>query len=242
MSVSSAEPARLRSLRVGSPPSWCLGALLLLCASDASAAVLSRLVTSVGALAALAALLVMKSWPAHLPPSAVSAAGGALAVAGALAWWRVRATAEAAPVAQVTRPFGPLSPAAPVQLPPGIDADSLRALLRRQFVELQSAWDRGDMATLGALATPEMLDELRLERPACAVSDPFVGSTEVVTVDATLLGYETLGPDCVLSVEFSGLIRESPSGGAVPFRELWMLTRSNRQAEGWRLARHQALL
>ena len=46
----------------------------------------------------------------------------------------------------------------------------------------------------------------------------------------------------VVSVEFSGLLRESAEAGAVPFRELWLLTQSKREAAAWRLARHQALL
>jgi predicted lipid-binding transport protein (Tim44 family) len=98
------------------------------------------------------------------------------------------------------------------------------------------------MVALGALTTPDMLAELCLERPGCAAHDAVGGSTDVVTVHADLLGFEVLARDFVVSVEFSGLIRESANGGAVPFRELWMLTRSNREAEGWRLARHQALL
>jgi hypothetical protein len=242
MSASSAETARLSVLRFGRSPSWCVGALLLLCASDASAAALSRVVTSVGALAALAALLVMKSWPAHLPASAWSIAGALAAAAALAAWWRVRSPVRAVAGSPRVRRLGQFAPAEPVRLPPGMDVDSLAALLRRQFVDLQSAWDRGDMVALGALATSEMLDELRMERPACAVADLCDASTEVVTVQAHLLGYESLGSDAVLSVEFSGLIRESAGGVAVPFRELWMLTRSNGQVEGWRLARHQALL
>ncbi len=228
--------------RLAAAPHWCVGALLMLCALDASAAVLSRLVTSAGALTALAALLVMKNWPAHLPAAALPTAGGALAVAGALAWWRLRAAALPGSGRSASRTVGHIAPARPVSLPPGTDADTLKGLLRRHFVDLQAAWDRGDMIALGALATPEMLDELQFERSGEAADGEAGGSTDVVTVQAHLLGYESLGRDSVLCVEFSGLIRESAGDAAVPFRELWMLTRSNSQPDRWRLARHQALL
>ena len=231
-----------RLQRWSAPPGWWDGALLVLFASDASAAALSRLVTSAGALAALAALLVMKSWPAHLPTSALPTAGGALAVAGGALWWWLRAPSVLAATPAGARSVGHFAPAAAVALPSEFDRERLQSVLRRQFVELQAAWDRGDMVALGALTTPDMLAELCLERPGCVAHDTVSGSTDVVTVHADLLGFEVLAQDFVVSVEFSGLIRESANGGAVPFRELWMLTRSNREAEGWRLARHQALL
>ncbi|HEY9237801.1 MAG TPA: hypothetical protein VIP10_03075, partial [Burkholderiaceae bacterium] len=66
------------------------GLLLLLCMGEASAAALTRVVTSAGALAVLGALLVMKSWPTQLSAAALPAAGGALAVAGGALWfWRL---------------------------------------------------------------------------------------------------------------------------------------------------------
>jgi hypothetical protein len=242
--VARASGASL-SRRVASRSGWCIGLILVLGASDASAAALSRLVSSAGALAALAALLVMKNWPSHVPASMLPTAGGALALAGgALWWWRVRPLAGLVAAADATRPSGSFGSPRVVDLPPGFDRGALQASLRRQFVGLQAAWDSGDMDALAALTTPEMFEEFRMSRPG--IAGPGAGApsetTGVVTLEANLLGFEALGLDFVVSVEFSGLIRESERGGAVPFRELWMLTRSNREADGWRLARHQALL
>jgi predicted lipid-binding transport protein (Tim44 family) len=228
-----------------------LGVLLALSANEACAAALGSFATSVGLLAALAALFVLKGWPAHLPASALSTAGGALLVAGGAAWWwRARATERLAGFVPVPgRPGGDVRPragglgrSAPVALPMGFDREALRADLRRLFVQLQDAWDRREMRALGLLTTPEMLAELCLEFPGRTVCSEEARSTEVVTLHAELLGFEALAQAFVVSVEFSGLIRESADGGAVPFRELWMLTRSKGGAVGWRLARHQALL
>jgi hypothetical protein len=64
----------------------------------------------------------------------------------------------------------------------------------------------------------------------------------VLTLHAELLGLEELGAAYLASIEFSGLIRESADAGAVPFRELWMLSATKEGAPSWRLARQQALL
>jgi predicted lipid-binding transport protein (Tim44 family) len=229
----------------------CLGVVLALGANPACAAALGSFATSVGVLAALAALFVLKGWPPHLPASALSTAGGALVVVGAGAWWwRARLTERLAgfvpapgPAGGDLRPRGanPHRPAL-IDLPADVGREVLLADLRRLFVHLQDAWDRHEMHALGALTTREMLAELCRELPARSLGGEASRSTEVVTLRAELLGFETLAEALVASVEFSGLIRESADSGAVPFRELWMLTRSKRGGEGWRLARHQALL
>jgi hypothetical protein len=44
-------------------------------------------------------------------------------------------------------------------------------------------------------------------------------------LDAQLLGIEDLGDSYMASVEFSGMIREEPSAGPSPFREVWNMTK-----------------
>ena len=89
------------------------------------------------------------------------------------------------------------------------------------------------------MTTPDMLEELRAELASCRGTP---NHTEVVTLHARLLAFDDLADAQVVSVDFSGLIRESANQGATPFRELWMLTQSKSEPSGWRLARHQALL
>jgi predicted lipid-binding transport protein (Tim44 family) len=43
------------------------------------------------------------------------------------------------------------------------------------------------------------------------------------------------------SVEFSGMIREEPSAGPSPFREVWNMTKPRDGATGWLVAGVQAL-
>jgi predicted lipid-binding transport protein (Tim44 family) len=130
-----------------------------------------------------------------------------------------------------------------VALPPGVDAARLLDGACEHFRRLQSAWDAGDHHTLRALTTPEMLDELTTERPQTVASP---NRTEVLSLQAHLLGFDDLGSAWLASIEFSGTIRETPHRGPMPFRELWLLTRdrsgTNANQAPWRLARHQALL
>ena len=231
---------------------WAVLVLLLLCCNKASAAALTHLAPSVGLFAALAALVAVKAWPAYLAPSALST-GGVLLVAGAaLWWWRTRMNGRAAGFAAVPGmaggatlcrvPGGRGHTCAEVVLPRSLDRDRLLTQLRCQFVQVQDAWDRREMQTLQALTTPEMLAELCQEVTECKPEDADPPrSTDIVVLRCELIGFEALAQACVVSVEFSGLMRESAAGGAIPFRELWMLTQSNASGAGWRLARHQAL-
>lgn len=237
---------------VGASAALGVGLLLALGPNCACAAALGGLVGSAGMLAALTTLMLMQSWAAHLPASGVYATGGVLLVGGALVWlWRahparrvlgfagaaVPTRAGASPQASIRC----VRPAAVITLPAGIEKLALLAELRRLFVSLQTAWDLAEMQSLRLLTTPEMFDELCFDSP-CAAAVRASSCTDVVTLRAELLGFEVLAGMQLASVEFSGLIREAADQGAVPFREFWILARSNAGSTGWRLARHQALL
>ena len=130
----------------------------------------------------------------------------------------------------------PVAPA--LAIPAGLDGAEVLDAARGGFLRLQAAWDAGDVTLLGAMTTPEMLEELL--HVLTARSGP--SRTDVITLHAELLGLEELSAAYLASIEFSGLIRESAEQGAVPFRELWMLARAKDGAPAWRLARQQALL
>lgn len=137
------------------------------------------------------------------------------------------------------RPAGVLERlAAPVTLPAGLDRAHLLSAAREHFLRLQAAWDAGDVPTLAALTTPQMLDDLHSAR---AAADAPGGRTDVVTLQARLLGFDELAAGWLAAIEFSGTLRESTGPCApVAFRELWLLLREH-EAPIWRLARQQAL-
>ena len=59
-------------------------------------------------------------------------------------------------------------------------------------------------------------------------------------LEAQLLGIEDLGDAYMASVEFNGMIREQPSAGPSPFREVWNMTKP-KEGGGWLVAGVQAL-
>ena len=127
-------------------------------------------------------------------------------------------------------------------VPAGFDADGFVTAAKRNFVTLQEAWDRSDIATLRSMMTDEMLGEIKsqlAEREGHAAGQP--NTTEVVMLEAQLLGIEDLGGDYMASVEFSGMIREEPSAGPSPFREVWNMTKPKSGNSGWLVAGVQAL-
>jgi len=92
------------------------------------------------------------------------------------------------------------------------------------------------------MMTDAMLAEIKTqlaEREAQNSGAP--NKTEVVMLEAQLLGIEDLGEGYMASVEFSGMIREEPSAGPSPFREVWNMTRPKAGQVGWLVAGVQAL-
>ncbi len=127
-------------------------------------------------------------------------------------------------------------------VPPGFDAVGFLDAAKRNFVSLQDAWDRSDIPALRAMMTDDMLTEIRTQladRESHTGVQP--NKTEVVMLDANLLGIEDLGEGYMASVEFSGMIREEPSAGPSPFREVWNMTKPKSGSVGWLVAGVQAL-
>ena len=127
-------------------------------------------------------------------------------------------------------------------VPEGFDAAGFIEAAKRNFTTLQAAWDRSDVSTLRSMMTDEMLSEIRsqlAERETHRGDEP--NHTEVLMIEAQLLGIEDLGEAYMASVEFSGMIREEPSAGPSPFREVWNMTKPKAGNTGWLVAGVQAL-
>ncbi len=127
-------------------------------------------------------------------------------------------------------------------IPAGFDTVGFVTAAKQNFMTLQNAWDRSDIAALRVMMTDSMLEEIKTqlaEREATASGQ--VNHTDVVMLDAQLLGIEEVGANYMASVEFSGLIREEPSSGPTPFREVWNMTKPKDGSLGWLVAGVQAL-
>lgn len=124
-------------------------------------------------------------------------------------------------------------PAAAAGVPADMDVPAFLRHAKTYFIRLQAAWDRADIEDLREFTTPEMFAELRLqlqERGAAA------NHTDVVQVEAQLLGVETVGQEYLASVQFSGLIQEEAQAPATAFTEIWNLVKPVTGTTGWTLA------
>ena len=127
-------------------------------------------------------------------------------------------------------------------IPAGFDVDGFIAASKTNFMTLQAAWDRGDISSLRAMMTDEMLAEIKTQladREQASAGQPNV--TEVLSLDARLLGIEEFDDVYMASVEYNGLSREDASAGPSPFREVWNITRPKNGPGGWLVAGVQAL-
>ncbi len=127
-------------------------------------------------------------------------------------------------------------------VPAGFDTEGFLNAAKRNFATLQDAWDRSDISMLRSMMTDTMLEEIRAqlaEREATASGQP--NKTEVLMLDAKLLGIEELPEVYMASVEFNGMIREEAHANPNPFREVWNMTKPRQGGSGWLVAGVQAL-
>ncbi|RZI44611.1 Tim44 domain-containing protein [Herbaspirillum sp. HC18] len=123
-------------------------------------------------------------------------------------------------------------------IPSDFDTAGFLRHAKTYFIRLQAAWDKADVNDLREFTSPEMYAELKqqlLER------GPSPNHTDVVSLDAELLGIETVGTEHLASVKFSGMIRESENAAAEPFIEVWNLSKPASGTGGWVLAGIQQL-
>lgn len=136
-----------------------------------------------------------------------------------------------------------LHPAAPPQpghatiVPWGVPADfDVAGFVRNAksyFIRLQAAWDKADINDIREFTTPEMFGELRLQIQERGTTP---NNTDVVQIEAELLGIETQAYDYLATVRFTGMIKEAADAPAEPFVEIWNLSKPIDSSHGWVLA------
>ncbi len=158
--------------------------------------------------------------------------------------WREALKPTAAPAAAAAPAVAPVAPA-PVQeaaVPKAGDADNwfvpgdfdtprFLQQAKDQFVRIQGIWDSGDVSQLRDLLTDDLIAELK---PQLEARGAQANKTEVVLLNAELLGIETVSDGHLASVRFSGMLREAPGTEAFRFEEVWNLFKPN--SGGWLLA------
>ncbi len=168
--------------------------------------------------------------------------------ASARPWERASTAFEASPAANGTSAQGgsmigsALLGAQTWGVPSGFDSEGFLAACKTNFVTLQGAWDRSDISALREMMTDEMLDQIKTQLAEReSHTGGTVNKTDVLRLDAQLLGIEETTEVYLASVEFSGMIREDESAGPSPFREVWNMSKPRHGAGGWLVAGVQAL-
>lgn len=140
---------------------------------------------------------------------------------------------------------GAAHPSAAGRVPAGFDVDGFLRQAKLNFVRLQAAHDTGNIEDIRNFTTPEVFAEIRLQMNERGDAPQ---QTDVVTLNAELLEVVEEGAQYVASVRFSGAIRETEGGAALPsvaapeaFDETWHLTKPVDGSRGWAVAGIQQL-
>jgi predicted lipid-binding transport protein (Tim44 family) len=118
------------------------------------------------------------------------------------------------------------------RLPADFDEEKFLRHARLNFVSLQAAHDRGDLSTIRDFLTPELYRQIAadIER-----ARPGEHRTEVATLDAEVVDLAVENGSYVVTVRFSGLIRED-GGEAQQVTEHWHLEKPVNGRSGWLLS------
>lgn len=119
------------------------------------------------------------------------------------------------------------------RIPADFDVPAFVRNAKSQFLALQAANDARDLQALANVLTPEMLDIVRGE---IAERGAAPQRTEVFGLEAQVLDVAEEAGQYVVSVRFTGSVRDQ--AGAVPedLDETWHLTKPRQGAGGWVVA------
>jgi len=124
---------------------------------------------------------------------------------------------------------GTVAGSAPWGIPAGFDSAGFLAAAKANYTKLQQAWDSGDLAELSEFTSDDMFITLTHELRARGDKS----TTEVVTLDADLLGIESTADEHIASVKFDGTLKVD--GEIERVSEVWNLAKPVRGG-GWVLA------
>jgi len=101
------------------------------------------------------------------------------------------------------------------------------------FVAVQKAWDALDASELASYCTPELYAALQSEM---ADLTPGTNHTEVADLNAETVSMSIDGDYFVVSVRFSGFIKENAGADAHAFSEIWHIQRLAEGTGNWQIA------
>ncbi|MBI4754224.1 MAG: Tim44 domain-containing protein [Betaproteobacteria bacterium] len=118
-------------------------------------------------------------------------------------------------------------------VPADFDAEGFVRHAKVSFIRLQAANDAGNLADIREFTTPEMFAEIRMNITERGSAQQ---QTDVVKLDAEVIDVAQEAERYVVSVRFSGLLREGDDAAPAPVDELWHMVKPRDGSHGWVLA------
>jgi predicted lipid-binding transport protein (Tim44 family) len=118
-------------------------------------------------------------------------------------------------------------------IPADFDVEGFVRNAKLNFIRLQAANDAGNLDDIREFTSPEMFAEIKLEMGERGNAKQ---ETDVVQLNAEVLDVAEEANRYVVSVRFTGQIREEKNAAAEPFDEMWHLTKARSGGTGWVLA------
>jgi predicted lipid-binding transport protein (Tim44 family) len=100
---------------------------------------------------------------------------------------------------------------------------------KTSFIRLQAANDAGDLDDIRDYTTPEMFAEISMQIQDRAGAPQ---KTEVLSVNPSLVESVVEGDHAIVSVRFTGLMRENDASNPVPFDEIWHVRKNLKDRKG----------
>ena len=114
------------------------------------------------------------------------------------------------------------TPGPQIPMPPGFDADEFLRGAKMAYTRLQASWDKRDMNDIVQFTTEAVQQSVREQMAA----DPKPSTTEILLVNAQLLGVTNEGDEQYAQVFFDVLLRETPAQETPSSaREVWHFVR-----------------
>lgn len=120
-----------------------------------------------------------------------------------------------------------------LSVPEGFDVEGFLRSAKVNFIRLQAANDAGNLDDISEFTSPEMFAEIKMgfgERAGAAQT------TDVVSLEAEMLDVSEEANRYIVSVRFTGFIRDGQEAAAAPFDEIWHLVKPVDGSRGWVLA------
>lgn len=119
------------------------------------------------------------------------------------------------------------------RIPADFDTAGFERNAKVNFIHLQAANDAGNLDDIRQFTTPEMFAELKME---LADRGATTQKTDVVSINANVIEVDEDADRYLVSVRFTGVIRDDSNEPDEAFDEIWHLTKSRQGNSGWVLS------